>query len=139
MIDTILLMRQWLLTCSTLIALLSDRDGTKSIYCGDLPEGVDPAQGPAIQLYIRGGTVHNDAPIVTASIQIRVWAGKNQGLLARRVYGVLHDNIHGKNNIAVGSYGTVMACLCEVLGQDVTDPDTSWATVASFYELQARA
>lgn len=140
MIDSTLLLRQWLLTCTDLTALLPDRSGTKSIYCGDLPQGVDPEiDGPAITLYVRGGDVHNDAPIVNASIQIRVWAGINKVLLARRVYGVLHDFIYGKNNVAVDTYGVVMSCLCSALGQDVTDPDASWATIVSFYELQARA
>jgi hypothetical protein len=140
MVDTNVLIRKWILSAASITSLLGT-NANGSVYCGDLPEGFDPALGPAIQIVCSGGPVpHSEIlSIVDERMQIRVWAGIEQYQLARQIYGAVRDLIHGATGITpAGQNGTVIRCLEVVPGQNITDPDTGWATVLAFYQLMAR-
>ena len=92
MVDANLLVREFLLSQSEVTALLgTNLNG--SIYCGyDLPEHFDPTLGPAIQVYRIGGHTHTEIKaLVDARMNVRVWAGPEQALLASEVYGAIND------------------------------------------------
>jgi fructose-1,6-bisphosphatase len=72
-------------------------------------------------------------------MQITVWDNVGQAQRARQVYSALYDAIDGKGNIAINGVGTIMSCYEVQPPQDLTDPETDWATVVSFYELFARS
>lgn len=139
MVDVNLLVRKFLLSQSSVTALLGTNQGD-SIYAGsDLREKFDPALGPAIQLFRSGGSSHEEIlPLINARIQVRTWAGEGEGnkKVAARLYGALHDVLHGAT--AVFPEGTILSAL-EVTGpQEMTDPDTKWVAVNSFYTVMAR-
>jgi hypothetical protein len=139
MIDTNALLRKWLLTSDDLVALLLDRDSTKSIYAGDLPEKVDPKDGPAVVISTRPGKMHKEIPVlITPNFQIRVWAAPMKYKLARQVYGVISDLIHGANNIDLAPDGYVLMGQANGTGQDVDDPDSGDATVIGFFDVMMR-
>jgi hypothetical protein len=138
MIDTNLLLRDWLLSSSSITSLLGT-NANGSIYCGDLPEKVDPSLGAVIQIQGVGGTPHTEVlPMADDRKQIRIWANVGQYKLARQIYGAVRDLIHGGQNVDFGADGHVIRCIEVTSGQDVTDPDTGWATVLAFYQLMAR-
>lgn len=138
MVDTNTLLREWLLSSSSITSLLGT-NAAGSIYCGDLPEGVDPALGAAIQIQTAGGTPHNEVlPMLDDRKQIRIWANVGQYKLARQIYGAVRDLIHGGQSVDFGADGHVIRCIEVTSGQDVTDPDTGWATVLAFFQLMAR-
>ena len=115
MVDANLLVREFLLSQSEVTALLgTNLNG--SIYCGyDLPEHFDPTLGPAIQVYRIGGHTHTEIKaLVDARMNVRVWAGPEQALLASEVYGAINDVLHGLCGAGVAD-GTIVRAL-EVVG-----------------------
>lgn len=139
MVDANLLVREFLLSQSEVTALLgTNLNG--SIYCGyDLPEHFDPTLGPAIQVYRIGGHTHTEIkPLVDARMNVRVWAGPEQALLASEVYGAINDVLHGLCGAGVAD-GTIVRAL-EVVGPlEMTDPETGWVAVYAFYSVMAAA
>src|SRR4051812_19359406 len=121
------------------ITSLLGTNANSSIYAGDLPERFDPLLGAAIQIQTVGGIPHSEVlPLLDERKQVRVWAGIEQYALARQIYGAVRDLIHGGQNVDFGADGHVIRCIEVTSGQDVTDPDTGWATVLAFYQLMAR-
>jgi hypothetical protein len=102
-------------------------------------DGFRPEDGPWIVLQIRGGNAHAEAPIIAPSVQVRVWAGPEQFLSARARYLQVFDLIHGATSVDFDVDGHVILCVEEVQGQDITDPDTGYASVISFFELRCRS
>lgn len=138
MVDTNILLRDWLLSSTGITSLLGT-NGNGSIYCGDLPEHFDPLLGPGITIHSVGGVAHTEIlSLVDERKQIRVWAGIEKYQLARQVYLAIKSLIHGQTSVDFGADGRVVRCIEAVPGQDVTDPDTGWATVLTFYQLMAR-
>jgi hypothetical protein len=133
MVDPNLLVRQYLLQNSALLAML----GSYQVV-GHLPEKFDPANGPIVVVNTEGGESHPEIPIQTQRVKVRVWAGVNGFAVAREVYGVVHDWLHGQNDLDFGDLGTILASIETVTGQDITDPDTGWATVLAYYDVTVR-
>lgn len=141
MIDTNVALRQWLLTFTSITSLLGT-NANNSIYGGDLPEHFDPALGAGIQIFTAGGSSDSEIVVlVRERKQIRVWAGTEQYDVARAIYGAIHDAIHGQSMVVLGApaNGTIVTCNEVSSGQDITDPDTGWATVVAFYEIRAHS
>lgn len=139
MVDVNLLVRELLLSQSSVTALLGT-NANSSIYCGyDLPEHFDPTLGPAIQIFRAGGLSHAEIlELVDARVQVRVWANVEKALLASQVYGAIHDVLHGACGISLPD-GTIIRSL-EVTGpQEVTDPEAGWVSVHAFYAVMANA
>jgi hypothetical protein len=132
------LIRQYLLTQSTVTNLLgTNKDG--SIYAApDLPEHYDAAKGPCIQLFRTGGMSHPEIPeLVEPIVHIRVWADQQKYKLASDVYGAVHDVLHGVNEITLSS-GTIISAIEATGPTELTDPDSSWVMVNSSYQVMAR-
>jgi hypothetical protein len=163
-IDPNLLLRTWLLTpdlvldgvdvSNPVLTALSLQDPTPAnppdstpIYAGHLPEHYDPrptGQGVAIVIRVggsgttSGGTANAEIPIIDPRMQITVWAGINAYQQARTLDRAIFDWIHAKNNVDLGEAGFVLSSLNQVLGQDINDPSTGYATVVSFWHLMLR-
>lgn len=133
MVDTNVLVRQYLLQNSTLLALLGPYQ-----VMGHLPEKFNPLSGPIVVVNTEGGNAHPEIPIQTQRVKIRVWAGVDGYQIARQVYGVVHDWLHGQNDLDFGDFGTILASIETVTGQDITDPDSGWATVLAYYDVTVR-
>lgn len=140
MMDTNILLRKWILANASVTVLLGvPPNAGGGVYVGDLVKGFDPVNiGPGITITNVGGVTDPEMPIFDDRKQVRIWAGVEQGMLARQVYSAVRSLIHGKTNIAIPNTGYIMRCLEAVAGQDVTDPDTGWATVLGFFQLMAR-
>lgn len=140
MVDPNALVVTWLRTIAAITALLPDRNGTKSIYAVELPPKFDPAAGPAITITANGGISNPEiTTIIRPRIQIKIWGDVLAFEAVRAVYSAMYDVINGAGNITIPAVGVILSC-CEVsLPQDLSDPDTDWATVVSFYELFARS
>jgi hypothetical protein len=138
MVDVPVLVREHLLTQAAVTALLGT-NANSSIYAApDMPQTFDAAKGPAIQIIRAGGLTHPEIlELVEARIQLRVWADQQKYQLVSDVYGAVHDALHGLNGISLTD-GTILSAT-EVTGpQEMTDPDTSWVTINSFYQVMAR-
>lgn len=117
----------------------SDVKCASLIFCGMLPQGYKPdVNGPAITFSCRGGDAPAEVPIINPSVQIECWAPALANKQARQLYGAVFDQIANKNNIDLGSDGFILACTVEVLGQDLTDPDTEWPSVLGYFRLTLR-
>lgn len=140
MVDTNALVTKWLRNIPALTSLLPTRGTTNSIYAVSLPPKFSPSDGPAITIMANGGLSHPEInDLIQPRLQIKVWADVLQYEIARQVYGVLFDSIHGKGNITISGAGTIMSCYEITPPQDLADPDMEWATVISFYQLIARS
>jgi hypothetical protein len=135
MIDANALLRRWIAqglnTSRVSCVILPD-------YLPDTGDGFRPSDGPWTVINCRGGTAETEAPIIKPSMQVRVWAGPNQFLLARATYLAIYDLIQG-GQINLDVDGRVIACSEDQQGQDVVDQDTGFATVIAFFTLQACA
>lgn len=133
MIDPIKAFRGWLLQSTPLTNLVGD-----FVCCPDLPEKFDAMAGmKALVILVRGGSSQIEVPIIEPSIQIKAWALK--GPDARAIYAAAYDQVHGKCMVNLGADGFVLSCYEEQQGQDITDPDTGWATVVASFRLTMRA
>ena len=138
MVDVAVLLREHLLNQAEVTALLgTNLNG--SIYCAaDLPEHFDPKLGPAIQIVRSGGTSHTEITVmVNARVQVRVWADVEKYQLASDLYGAINDTLHGVTGIALAD-GVILSALEATGPQEMTDPDTGWVAVNSFYAVIAR-
>ena len=138
MVDVNLLLRKYLLSQTSLTALLGT-NANGSIYASaDIPAKVDPALGPFIQIIRSGGAAYVEIPpLIKARMQIRAWADVEKKKLVMSVYGAIFDALHGATGL-VFPEGTILSAL-EVTGpQEMTDPDTGWVALNSFYSVMAR-
>jgi hypothetical protein len=137
LVDVAVLIREHLLNQAEVTALLgTNLNG--SIYCAaDLPEHFDPKLGPAIQLVRSGGGSHDEITVlVNARVQVRVWADVEQYQLASNVYGAINDTLHGVTMVSLAD-GVILSALEATGPQEMSDPDTGWAAVNSFYAVMA--
>ena len=138
MVDAPVLIRDFLLLQSSVVDLLGTNINA-SIYASyDLPEHFDPKKGPCIQIFWTGGRSHPEIlPLVNARLQVRVWADDEQSDVAMQVYAALQDVLHGTTNVQLDD-GYLMSAL-EVTGpEEMTDPNTGWVAVNSYYAVMAR-
>jgi hypothetical protein len=138
LVDVAVLLREHLLNQAEVTTLLgANLNG--SIYCSaDLPEHFDPKLGPAIQIVRSGGTSHGEITVlVNARVQVRVWADVEKYQLASDVYGAINDTLHGVTGVALAD-GVILSALEATGPQEMTDPETGWVAVNSFYAVMAR-
>ena len=128
--DTNSIIRAYLVTSTTLTALVGDR-----IYSPRLPEN-KPL--PAISFFTRGGTSTPYIPgIPEPSVQFDCWA--DNPIEAREVYRALYDNLQGIQNVTVGSY-QIMSAIEEVQGQDLVDELVpNYFRTLTFFSIMIRA
>lgn len=139
MVDANLLVRNYLLSQTSVTSLLGT-NANGSIYASNaIPENVDAAKGPFIQLFRSGGKSHEEIlPVTIPRMQIRVWADAGKNRVAANLYGAIHDVLHGANNIVTAD-GVIMSAREDLGPQEMpADEDTKWVSVNSFYEIKAR-
>ena len=131
--DTNSVIRAYLITCGTLIALIGG--ATPRIYCPRLPEN---AILPAVSFFTRGGTSTPYIPgIPSPSVQFDCWA--DNPITARNVYNKLYDNLQGIENITVGAY-KILSAIEEVQGMDLVDNEIqNYFRVLTFFSILIRA
>jgi hypothetical protein len=137
-VDVAVLLREHFLNQSAILVLLgTNLNG--SIYCSsDLPEHFDPKLGPAIQIVRSGGIPHGEITVlVNARVQVRVWADVEKYQLASDVDAAINDTLHGVTGIVLAD-GVILSALKVTEPQEMTDPDTGWVAVNSFYAVMAR-
>lgn len=139
MVDVNLLLRNYLLSQASVTNLLGTNLNGSIYALSNLPAYFNPVLGPAIQLFRSGGKGHEEiVSMVEARMQIRTWADKGDGnkKVAARLYGSIFDVLHGATRLVLPE-GTILSAL-EVTGpQEMTDPDTGWVAVNSFYTVMA--
>jgi hypothetical protein len=140
MVDTNILIRNWLLA-STAITSLLGTNANSSVYCGpDLPEHFDPSLGPAIQIVGSGGIPQTDFQSFVDDIKtVKVWADVENYIEARAVYCAIQDLLNGATNQSFGMLGLVTRCMEVTAPQDSSDPDTGWACCHGRYQILASA
>jgi hypothetical protein len=138
MVNVAALVREFLLAQASVVAVLGTNEHSSIYAAPDLPERFDPKKGACIQLVRSGGIPPIEIPqLLTARLQVRVWTDQEQYLQASDVYGALRDVLHGAANAALDE-GMLLSAL-EVTGpQEMTDPETAWVSVNSFYTIMAR-
>lgn len=122
------------------VVLALTQDNIERIYCVSLPLKFNPEEGYAILLQCEGGNTHPEVNgLDTLRFQVRVWGKVRDFEGVRLIYQAIKDWAHGKQKMSFAEVdGSILSCLEVVPGQDVTDPETGWATVVSFYELTIR-
>ena len=138
MIDAAVVLRDYLLGCPGVTALLGT-NVNGSIYCAyDLPEHFDPVLGPAIQIFRAGGHSHDEITVLLdARVQIKVWADVERYSLASAVYGAINDALHGVCNVATAD-GTIVRALEADGPLEMTDPTNGWVSMYAFYSVMAK-
>jgi hypothetical protein len=139
MADSNVVLRKWLLSEATVISLLgTNKNG--SVYAPNLIEGFDPKLGPAIQVSVVGGNSHPEIVTVDDDLmQVRIWADVEAYQQARQLYIAVKRVLHGASGIEVPGAGAfIMRCQETLSGQDITDPETGWATVLARFQLMFR-
>lgn len=112
------------------------------IVGGDLPDGAKPGAGEEwITLRCRGGESYPEIPDwIKPSFEVACWAA--DPVTARQIYLAFREIVHGALGVTVSVAGYddafIAVALEEVQGQDVTDPETGWALVISYYQLTMR-
>lgn len=105
-----------------------------------LGQGYDPENDrPALVVTVKAGQTHSEMPTAKFQMQVTAWAGINQFALARRASYDAWTAVRDIQNVDYGADGFIITLYETTPGQQVTDPDTGWATVISTYELQARS
>lgn len=140
--DSNSMVRAWLLSEPTVANQLQPQ----GVFCGGgFPEGfnpevtTDPSTGPGILVSNVGTPAHPELLTIDNSRkQIKVACGVDQALKASQIYSAVHALMHGATNVTVAGKGYVMSSIEASGGQDVTDPDTGWATVLGFFQITAR-
>jgi hypothetical protein len=137
-VDAAVLVRQFLLNQPLVLAFLGTNTNQSIYAAADLPEHFNPKLGPGIQIFRSGGSSHSEILVlVNARVQVRVWADQEQYQVAADVYSAINDTLHGATNIVLPD-GVMMSALETMGPQEMTDPDTGWAAVNSFYAVMAR-
>lgn len=134
--DSNKIIRDYLLTCTTLTALLSS---VTSIYCPRLPEN---HVLPAVSFFTRGGVNNPHIPgMLEPSIQFDCWA--NDPIVARQVYRALYDNLQGiqRKVVTVGPPTEIIwSAIEEVHGQDLVDIEIpNYFHTLSFFRFMIKA
>ena len=118
--DTNRIIRDYLITCGTLTAFVTNPDGTWRIYCPRLPEN---AALPAVSFFTRGGVNNPHIPgMLEPSVQFDCWA--DDPIEARKIYRALYDNLQGIQGkvVTVGPPTEIIwSAIEEVHGQDLVD------------------
>ena len=92
------------------------------------PPGYKPAaSGPCVCVKVRGGLPHPSDALLEPSVQVKCYGADETE--ANQVYRALYGALHN------GGSGVVRWGQCEVLGQTLTERDTGWPFVLSFYKL----
>lgn len=135
MIDPSIAMRSWLMKLDALKEIVGE-----NIFWPMLPPSFDPAvSGPAVTIFQRPGTADAEVPLLHPSMQIEGWSVIGDFETTHKIYGVIFNAIHGQNNVDCAPNGVVLSCVCEIPGQDATDPETGWASTFAFFRLIMRA
>ena len=134
--DSNRIIREYLLTCTTLTALLSS---VTSIHCPRLPEN---AKLPAISFFTRGGVNNPHIPgMLEPSVQFDCWA--NDPIDAREVYRALYDNLQGiqRKVVTVGPPTEIIwSAIEEVHGQDLVDVEIpNYFHTLAFFRFMIKA
>lgn len=136
MVDPIQLVRQWLMAS---VALEAIAGANTRVFGEILPEKYDPTSNAGITVSIKGGQGHPEiGSLVAVDIQVTCWAGVNQFLLARTLYGAVYDSLHGQNLVTFAGYGTIVSSVEMTQGQAVVDPITGWATIVGAFHVMVR-
>lgn len=138
MVDVPVILREYLLSQTSVTGLLGANTNGSIYAAADLPEHFNPALGAGIQIYRSGGLSNAEIPqLIRARIAIRVWADDEKYKQASDVYGSVFDVLQGATNLTL-TKGTILS-VEEVTGPaEMTDPDTNWVSVYGFYAVMAR-
>ena len=134
--DSNKIIRDYLLTCGTLTALLSS---VTSIYCPRLPEN---AALPAVSFFTRGGVNNPHIPgMLEPSVQFDCWA--DDPIEARKIYRALYDNLQGIQGkvVTVGPPTEIIwSAIEEVQGQDLVDVEIpNYFHTLTFFRFMIKA
>ena len=134
--DSNKIIRDYLLTCTSLTALLSS---VTSIYCPRLPEN---APLPAVSFFTRGGTSTPYIPgMPEPSVQFDCWA--DDPIEARKIYRALYDNLQGIQGkvVTVGPPTEIIwSAIEEVQGQDLVDVEIpNYFHTLTFFRFMIKA
>ena len=134
--DTNVIIREYLITDATLIALIDS--ASPRIYIPRLPEN---ASLPAVSFFTRGGFSNpHIEKIVNPSVQIDCWA--DDPITARQIYRAVFNALQGLQNQLVtvsGSNYYIMSAIEEVQGIDLIDDITGYFRVMTFFNIMVRA
>jgi|SRR5579864_218913 len=134
MVDPVTAVLGWLKADSGIATLV----GT-NVFAPALPEGFSLESGVnAIVVRRRGGPRHPEIPaLVRPSIAVECWS--LDSVVARQIYGLVSDKIHGSTSIDLGANGFIILAQEEVGGQDIFDPVTHWPMTFGYFRLIIRA
>lgn len=127
MIDTNKALLEILQTDAPLLVLVP----AARIMEGPLQEGTG---FPAITFETVGGTTDLYLPVVNPRVQVRCWHDTDAEV-ARQVYRAVHDALYNLRNKTLSGSEFLAETEEVVHGQDLTDPQTGYRSVLSFWRL----
>lgn len=111
--------------------------GTR-VYYGRLPSNYENTQ-PALLITRRGGIPNPYIPVVQTDLIIKCYGGASSFAQAEQVYRALRDRLHGNENVnETTASGAIVTAEETGMGQPITDPDTGWPHVLTYYLVAVR-
>jgi hypothetical protein len=111
--------------------------GTR-VYYGRLPSGYENTQ-PALLITRRGGQPDSYIGTVETDLIVKCFGGSSSFAQAEQVYRALRDRLHGNSNTNQSTAsGTVVTARETGMGQPITDPETGWPYVLTYYLVAVR-
>jgi len=129
MIDEGAMVRGHLLTYAPLTAVVGQRIMTTPLQEGTTLQAM-------ISHEIRGGTADPMGHLLTPTFEFHCWGATRK--IARQVYGLLFDALHGIENksVTVGSSSTVIKSALEIShGDDLIHEATHWPFVSCRFSV----
>jgi hypothetical protein len=106
------------------------------IYCPHVPVGYANSV-TAIEFFRRSGTSMREHETLYPSYQFKCYGGSPNHATAESVYRALCDVLRTAENRCVTG-GVVLQTKEEVMGQAMTDPDTGWPSIVTFWQIIMR-
>jgi hypothetical protein len=137
MSDVAVVVRDYLLAQEAVTDILGTNLNSSIYAADDLPEHFDPKLGGCVQLIRSGGISPVEIPpLIIGRLQLRVWVDQEQYQLSSDIYGAVRDALHGTTNVPLDD-GFLFSAL-EITGpQEMTDPESGWVSVNSFWQIMA--
>lgn len=107
------------------------------IYQDRLPVSFQNTQ-PAVIFQRRSGSRDMYLGTVDPDMQFKCYGGTSSFADAQTVYRALVDKLHAAGNETISTIGGLVVAMETQLGQSITDPETGWPYILTFFQLTVR-
>lgn len=107
------------------------------VYYGRLPVSFQNTQ-PAVVFQRRSGSRDMYLGTVDPDMQFKCYGGTSNYADSETVYRALVDKLHAAGNELITAIGGLVVAVETQAGQAITDPETGWPNILTFFQLTIR-